>query len=218
MTILQSMDNITLRKKTLFIIGITLVFLTVLMYVVSSVILTGGFAKVEKQDTHKNVQRVQEAISDELSGLNGVVGDWAAWNETYNFVNGEYPEFVEEQIAERTFIEIRLNIILFINSTGGVAYGSGFDLKNETAVPIPEGMQKYLSVDSILLRHQDTHSSIKGIILLPEGPMLVASRPILTNERRGADPGFSYLGSLPGRRRDQCHGDENTFISLGPTV
>jgi PAS domain S-box-containing protein len=172
----------------------TLICLILFLYVSSSVIVMNGFTQVEKQDTQKNVQRVQEALSDELSVLNGVVGDWAAWNETYNFVNGENPNFIKEQIADRTFIEIRLNLMLFINSTGGVVYGSGFDLKNNKAVPIPAGIKEYLSADSILLRHQDTKSNITGIILLPEGPMLVASRPILTNEGVGPIRGSVIWG------------------------
>lgn len=187
-------EIMSLRKKTLLIIGISLFFLIAFLYVISSGVVLNGFSQVEKQDTIKNVNRVNDALSSELSVLSGVVGDWAAWNETYTFVNGENPNFVEEQIAKRTFIEIRVNLILFINSTGGVAYGSGFDLKNETMLPIPEDIQEYLSIDSILLRHQNTQSSIKGIIILPEGPMLIASRPIITNERTGPIRGSVIWG------------------------
>ncbi|HWR26585.1 MAG TPA: CHASE4 domain-containing protein, partial [candidate division Zixibacteria bacterium] len=183
-----------MRKKTLLIISITLITLIVFLYTITSAVVSNGFSQVEKRDTMKNVDRVNDALSDELSVLSGVVGDWAAWNETYTFVNGENPNFVEEQIADRTFIEIRLNLVLFINSTGGVTYGSAFDLKNETAVPIPESIREYLSADSILLRHQDTQSSVTGIINLPEGPMLVASRPILTNEREGPIRGSVIWG------------------------
>src|SRR5659263_590011 len=107
----------TLRKKTLIVMVATLICLILFLYVSSSVIVMNGFTQVEKQDTQKNVQRVQEALSDELSVLNGVVGDWAAWNETYNFVNGENPNFIKEQIADRTFIEIRLNPVSYTHLT-----------------------------------------------------------------------------------------------------
>jgi len=50
----------------------TLICLILFLYVSSSVIVMNGFTQVEKQDTQKNVQRVQEALSDELSVLNGV--------------------------------------------------------------------------------------------------------------------------------------------------
>ncbi|MCZ7401855.1 MAG: ATP-binding protein [Candidatus Methanoperedens sp.] len=184
----------SLRKKTLLIIGISLFFLIALLYFISSAVVLNSFSKVEKQDTIKNVNRVNDALSDEIYVLSGVVGDWAAWNETYTFVNGENPKFVEEQIADTTFIEIRVNLMLFINSTGGIAYGSGFDLKNDTTMPIPEGMQEYLSADSILLRHHNTDSSITGIILLPEGPMLIASRPILKSDGTGPIRGSVIWG------------------------
>jgi len=40
---------------------------------------------------------------------------------------------------------------------------------------------KRLSADGLLLTHSNTESSIKGLILLDEGPMLIVSRPILTS-------------------------------------
>lgn len=186
--------QMSLRLKNLLIIGITVVCLIVLLYTISSAVVLNGFSLVEKNDTIENVDRVNDALSDELSVLSGVVGDWAAWNETYTFVNGENPKFVEEQIADRTFIEIKLNLVLFVNSTGGIAYGSGYDLRNGSTAAIPGSMQNYLDPGSILLRHPDTKSSITGIILLPEGPMLVASRPILTNDGNGPIRGSVIWG------------------------
>lgn len=184
MTILQSMDNITLRKKTLFIIGITLVFLIVLMYVVSSVILTGGFAQVEKQDTNQNVQRATEALYSDLASMNGVAGDWASWDDTYRFIEDGDLIYVENNIYDKTFIEMNLNFMFYVNLSGWIVWERNFDLKNETILPVPESLHKHLSVNSVLLQHSSPDSSIMGIVQLPDGPALVVSRPIMDNERK----------------------------------
>ena len=73
--------------------------------------------------------------------------------------------------------------MLYINSSGGMVFGRAFDIQNKTELPIPESFHD-ISPNSILLRHSDENSSIKGIILLPEGPMLIASRPVMDTERK----------------------------------
>ncbi len=183
MTNLLSMDNTTLRKKTLFIIGLTLVFLTMLIYVVSSAILIGGFAQVEQQDTNKNVQRVTEALYADLSSTSGVAADWAAWDETYSFIEDGDLNYIESNIYDNTFIELNLNFMFFVNLSGGVVWERNFDLKNKTIIPVPESLHKHLSVNSVLLQYNSQESSILGIVQLPEGPALVVSRPILDNEK-----------------------------------
>jgi len=45
----------TLRKKTLIMIGVTLVGLIVILYAISQIILLGSFAKLEEQNTRRNV-------------------------------------------------------------------------------------------------------------------------------------------------------------------
>ncbi|MFZ3166327.1 MAG: CHASE4 domain-containing protein [Candidatus Methanoperedens sp.] len=123
------------------------------------------------------------SISDDISSLNGIVGDWAAWDETYEFIDDSNPKYIETNLPDTTFVEIRLNLVLFINSSGNTVFGKAYDIQNKTELPIPGSFQN-ISPGNILLQHSDENSSIKGIILLPEGPMMVASRPILDTERK----------------------------------
>lgn len=183
MNILQSLDDISLRKKTLFIIGITLVILTVLMYVISSAILMGGFAEVEKHDTDQNVQRATEALWADLSSLSGVAGDFAAWDDSYSFIEDSDPAFIESNVIDTTFIGFNINFWFYINSSGGIVWEKNFDLINETEIPVPDSLYKHLSVNSVLFQHSSPESNIMGLVQLPEGPVLVVSRPILDNER-----------------------------------
>ncbi len=174
---------LTPRRKTMFIIGLTVAGLIVILYATSEIILMGGFAKVEEERTSRNADRALGAIADDISDLNGDVGDWAGWDETYRFIQDGDLSYVERNIPDTTFSELRLNLMLFMNSSGGIVFGRGFDLMNGTVIPVPESIIDHLSLDSVLLQHHDTESSVTGILLLPEGPMLIASRPITDNER-----------------------------------
>ncbi len=183
----------TIRKKTLIAIGATFASMVLVLYFVSRVILLGSFAELEEQYACRDVERAQSALFDELAALDTMVFDWAAWDDTYTFIKDANEEYIQSNLVDETFISIRLDLILFINSSGQIVFGKGFDLHNEEEIPIPQSLQEHLTDDG-LLRHPDTDSSITGIVLLPEGPILVASRPILTSEEEGPIRGTMIMG------------------------
>lgn len=183
-----------LRKKTLIMISVTLTCLIVILYAASKITLLGSFVQLEEQNSRQNVERVLDALFYNLSVLNSEVGDWAGWDETYTFVEDANDDYVKTNLPDKTFSELRLNLILFTNSSGRIVFVKGFDLHNKKEVPVSNGLYEHLSANSLLLRHPDAENSVTGIVLLPEGPMLIASRPILTSERKGPLRGTLIMG------------------------
>ena len=184
----------TLRRKTLIIISLTVVSLIAILYATSRIILLGSFAELEEQHTRQNVERALSALSDDLSTLDTMVFDWASWDDTYVFIEDANEDYIESNLVDETFVDPRLNFMLFVNSSDQTIFGKGFDLQNEEAMPVPQGLLEHLADNPLLLRHPDTESHVGGIVLLPEGPMLVASRPILTSEEEGPIRGTLMMG------------------------
>jgi diguanylate cyclase (GGDEF)-like protein/PAS domain S-box-containing protein len=203
----------TLRKKTIIIISVTLASLILILYAISRVILLDSFAELEEQNTRRNVERILSAISDDISDLNHLTGDWAGWDDTYAFIEDANDNYVKSNLIDETFTELNLNIMLFINSSGQIIFGKGFDLKNGKEIPVPKSLQEHISASSLLVCHPDTKSSITGIILLPEGPMLVASRPILTSKEKGPIRGALIMGRYLDYAKIK-HFAEETHLSL----
>jgi sensor domain CHASE-containing protein len=191
----------TLRKKTLLIITVTLVSLIVVLYTTSSTILLSSFAELEEQDTRRNIERALEALYNELNNLNFKVADWAKWDDTYRFIEDANAAFIKSNLTDTALSDLRLNLMLFIHSTGWLVFGKGYDLNNIKATPIPESLKEHISAGSILLQRPDTKSSRTGIILLPEGPLLIASQAILPSEGKGPIRGTiifgRYMGMMP---------------------
>jgi len=121
--------------------------------------------------------------------------DWASWNDTYYFINDSNEEYIRTNLRLEIFTNLRVNLMLFINSSGNIVYGRSFDLENQAEVPVPRYFEEKLSPDDYLLQHFDTTESSKtGMIFIPEGPMLVASQPILQNDRTGPIRGTMITG------------------------
>lgn len=182
-----------IRKKTLLIISVTLVSLMGVLYATSSTILLDGFAKLEEQQTRKNVKRVQDALSEEIAQLNLTTTDWAEWDETYAFIENANKAYFNTYLTNLSIARLKLNLMLYVHSSGRIVFSKGFDLERKKQIPILKNFQKHLSAKSLLLP-SSMKSSLKGLILLPEGPILIASRPILTSESSGSIRGALIMG------------------------
>jgi diguanylate cyclase (GGDEF)-like protein/PAS domain S-box-containing protein len=183
----------TLRKRTLIVIGVTIMALIAAIHVTSRLILLDSFVHLERQDTEENVERALSALSDELSVLDATAADWASWDDTYQFMEDTNPQYVESNLPDDTFVTLRLNLMLLVDSSGSLTLGKAFDL-DEEEVAVPQSVFQHLSSGALLPDPGDTDTGVKGILLLPQGPMLVASRAILTSEDEGPARGALVMG------------------------
>lgn len=185
----------TLRRKTVLIFGATLLGLVILSYMAISSILLNGFLEHEKEDTSLNVERIREVISDNLVNLNSKVWDWANWDDLYRFAADGNAEFIETNLADSTFVEHRLNLVLIVDPAHRIVHGKAFDLSRVAETPVPKALLEDLNGGNPLFRHESPGSSLTGFLGLPEGLMLVAARPILTSESKGPIRGTLVMGA-----------------------
>ena len=184
----------TLRQKTLLIISLTLLTLLMVLYVSLSTIWLNGFAKIESQLMRSNVERVTDALANDLIELNSTARDWAAWDDTYIFVKDGNQNYIQTNMGDSAIANLRLNVMLFINKAGRIIYGKGLNLQKKVAVPVPDSLRQYLATNPRLLQHEVADSSYTGIVLLPEGPLMVASQPIVNSDRTSSIRGTLILG------------------------
>lgn len=208
----------TLRKKTLLITGAAMAFLLAALYFLSSYILMGGFTDLEQADTIRNIERATHAIANDNIELEGITRDWATWDDTYTYIEDGNREYFEGNLAEDTsWINNKVNLMLFINAAGGIVYAGAFDLAGQERVDIPEAILQHVAPGSPLLDHATSREPMTGIINLPEAPMLIACNPILTSNGSGPSRGALIWGRyLDMARIDHIAEATRLSISLAP--
>lgn len=106
---------------------------------------------------------------------------------------------------------------MFIKPDGQQVFSKAFDLIAAEHAAVPSELNPYLSPDARLLKHTDTDSGMTGIIMLPAGPLLVASRPILTTERNGPVRGAMIMGRyLDARGLERLSALTNLPVKIYP--
>jgi sensor domain CHASE-containing protein len=184
----------TLRQRILLFFGLTLVLLIAGVYGVTSRILLSGMDEVEQQDAQKDFQRADNALREEMSRFAAKAADWSVWDDAYAFVENGNRNFIKSNCGDATFVDLRLNTVVFVNRSGRVVFSKGFDVEREREAPVSAVLMGMLKPGNRLLQHASEDSVQAGFVLLPEGPMLVVSRPIITSERKGPIRGTLIFG------------------------
>jgi sensor domain CHASE-containing protein/HPt (histidine-containing phosphotransfer) domain-containing protein len=183
-----------LRGKTLLIVSSTLIILLVILYSVSEEVLMNGFSKVELVNVEKDIKRIRDAYSEKINNLSIKAADWAKWDDTYKFVQDGNQDYISSNLTDQSLEDLNLNIMLFVNKDRKVIFSRGYDTHNSKGITIPENTMEKLISDDILLNHSSEESVTAGTVMLPEGPMAIVSRPILTSEGKGPVNGAIIFG------------------------
>ncbi len=184
----------SLRLKTLMIVGGTLLGLLLLLAIVLRTMVLGSFARLETQGITTDMQRAASAIQGSREDLDRVMVDWSDWDDTYTFVSDHNDAYITTNLHAETFSTLHLNLFAILDTAGQIVYAQQFDLATHTFAPLPASFAPYLAPDSPLLNHQNLTSSQSGFVALPEGMMVVDSRPILTSQYSGPSRGTVIMG------------------------
>ena len=188
----QQVHGATLRVKTLGIITITVLGLLAVLAVPLRLLLLNNFIVLENDRAATNVRRVLDTLMDDLDALDGAASQYGAWDDTYAFVSDANRTYIEKNWGASTFNDYALNLALILAPDGRLVYGQAFDVETQTPLPLPAQFRQLQG--SRLLQHTTSESSVTGFLTSPMGPMLVASRPILTSDRSGPIRGVLILG------------------------
>ncbi len=141
----------------------------------------------------QNLDRAHLALSSDIDQLNSTLSDWAAWNDTYAFIMDRNQNYISANLNTSSLSNLRLNLILFVDSSGQLVFAKMMNLDTKRETPVPQNFLKDLFKKGTLLCRNES-DMFKGIVLLPEGALLISSQPILTSEGKGPVRGTLIMG------------------------
>ncbi len=184
-----------LRTKILLIFGLSSLSLLIIIFILTEKIMIKETKRIERNITQEITAHALKDFHESLQKLEILSIDWAYWDDAYNFVQNGNKDFIISNMTDTTFSDNQINLLVFFNAQGRLVKGKGFDLNQKKEVPILESFFDHLDRHPQLTHFTNPDSFFSGIICLEEGPMLIASRPILTSNRQGPIRGTLIFGS-----------------------
>lgn len=175
-------------------IGLALTVLLGTLFGISSVLIMGQSRAIEQESMERDLSRARDALADYVASLSSKAGDWANWDDTYHFMVDRNQDYLDVNPTDTSFEQLGLSFMVMVAPGGEIAFVKAYDLADHAEIPVPRSLILYLGQGSPLLAHQDPESEITGVVELVDGPVLVASRPILTSNAEGPIRGSLIFG------------------------
>jgi PAS domain S-box-containing protein len=187
----------TVRRKTLRIISLTCLGLVVALYASSRWFVLGGFIKIEQTLAQENIQRVVNVLNQDIAAIDRFTYDRASIDETYNGMSRKSPELLHWLMgkdAMGTAQTQRLNFVILMDNAGRVIEFRGYNRVTKNVIAVPESLMAHLTPNGPLIQTVTTDGKIAGVLILPEGPLLIVCRPVVRPGTNDAVRGYMVSG------------------------
>lgn len=182
-------------QSKVILIGTVMLITTMLgLALFSTVILQHSYDALEQGDTITEMDHGVSALQNDLEVLNSHLIEWAFWDDTYRFVQGKEPNYPGNNLVAGAFTNMNLNGLLVYDQGGNLIYAQGFNLTTGEYADLPEGLNASIAVHhETLFSGTDQQQTVNGTLVLPRGPVLIVSAPILTSTFEGPSAGTMMM-------------------------
>ncbi len=206
-----------LQGKILFHISLAVLFLNLMLFITTRVILQDSFETLDRDAARQSLEKIQNTLDNEEIALSRIALDWAHWDDAYRFVQGEPSSFIQTNLPDSVFSDLNLNLIAFANASGRLVYSRVADF----SVSKSQGMdwQVILNLAGRMKTTdpQSVAQGLRGAVSVSGQPMLLVAYPILPSNEKAPPRGILFLGRALNRQRiDGLAGRSQLHLQLLP--
>ncbi|MCS7225343.1 MAG: hypothetical protein NZ959_12450, partial [Armatimonadetes bacterium] len=186
------LSRLSLKWKAGIVIFLVLGVTTGALYALASSVILRIFQNFEEREARRNLDRVAESLSQEIENLAGTNRDWAAWDDSYQFMADLNQDYIRSNLVVATFINNNLDFMGYVDLRGRLVKGAW--LRGQRVEErLPEGFLPHIGRNSPLIS-RGLEGGISGFVLVREGLLLVSAHPILTSNSEGPARGVLVWG------------------------
>ncbi|PRY65702.1 diguanylate cyclase (GGDEF)-like protein [Vreelandella songnenensis] len=154
--------------------------------------------KEERGIISQELKRVERSLALAQQELLAQARDWANWDDTYEFVQGNYSRYREVNFSPEMMQEMRYQLIAFFDASGDIYFLSGLapDTGEYTTCTRTLGNCAWMSpyIDSIQLSLEDSSDQQRYLFPGASSPAMVAVTPIVRTD--GSGPSVGWLAKV----------------------
>jgi PAS domain S-box-containing protein len=187
----------TVRRKVLVIIAATCLGLMAVLYGVARTVILKNVSENEQLSGNRNMHRMQEFLDERASSLKRFGLDHSALDATYELVAHPDPRVDLILFGENNRtnpLAHQPSFLMLLDNRGQVRAQRKFYLADGTSQEIPEALRSQLIPGHVLMEHADPKLATTGVVMAPDGPLVVVSRAVLRSDGSGPSRGTLIVG------------------------
>jgi sensor domain CHASE-containing protein len=165
-------------------------------YAVQREVILPSFEALEADLARTDMDRARRAIERELDQLQTFCADWGNWLETYQYMAGENPDFIENNMTPVTLEDAGLDVVAFVDADGRFVWRKGRNPATHQDLAYELLSRDGLGPDHPFRRAIRNGEGAKGIVVTEHGPAMIVAAPVLDGAGEGPHHGSVLLARL----------------------
>ncbi len=201
-----------IKNKVFSIIAVVFLLLLIISSLISFQIILKSFNRLENEKIDNGISLLARTVDSEIDNLNSVNGDWAPWDDTYDFVRGSNDSYVETNLDSSTLDNLRVSAMLFFDTGNELVYDATDLPEDQDFRNSYSGMIAYIEANSLFYDASDPRTPVSGMIIVDKLPVFISSWPITDSSEESEVAGrlvmfrfldaaeIGYIESLLGQK------------------
>lgn len=158
--------------------------------------LTPVVRDLEDLSIQAEIRRVQETLKRETDTLGILAKDYAAWNDTRDFIMGQNAGYLEENQFDSTLRDLEVELMVISDLDGRLVWGKRWDPGLDTFVPLlaDRAADDLPELNTALRRAAQAATSTW--LTSPHGPLILSSHRITSTDNLAPPAGVLAVGRL----------------------
>lgn len=189
--------NWSLQFKVAIGTVVSFIVLAIVVAAIANQLIFPSFVEVERAAALRDLERCVAAVEMEIEYVEEFCSDWAAWNDTYEYVQNRNPEF-EEANLKYVFSDYDMHLVVIVDENNQVIWNRARHPNKKKRIEVDGFPSDELADDHVALqiapKEELKEMFLSGILDTEFGPMLLAAYPILRNNGEGPIRGTFIMG------------------------
>ncbi len=177
-----------LRGKVMLPVGLAMTALAMSLGAAAVALLFQGFARVERQSIEQKTAQGLHGVNLFAEQLALKLHDWAAWDDTYDFMDDRNADYLASNITYESMVGTRIDLIIYLDPQGQIVHSAEIDEQNGLNVA-PTHHTGLTRLGGPLCPVDDPLRLVQGLVEDSGQLLVVASQPILRSDRSGPPRG-----------------------------
>jgi diguanylate cyclase (GGDEF)-like protein len=185
----------SLRFRFFAALGGLLVCAIVALAAISTLVIFPVLQAEERGAVKRELDRVERSFQLEQQQLLAQVRDWAHWDDTYQFVQGDYPRYKDVNFSREMFEDMRYQLMAFFNNAGEVYFLAGINPTTGNYQTCTTPNDECAWMEPWVNRMQaaiEEDKADQSAIYADQEPVMVSSTPILRTDKSGSPAGWLF--------------------------
>ncbi len=135
------------------------------LYWTTYTISSRSYEQLERHDIQVAVSRAHDAIVNRVDRLSRSVADYAAWDDTYEYVQGRYPSYIDENFLPESMASLGVDFMAIANPDRRSVEGRGVDVASGQPRPVPDYVVDIVKSGKLAAGYDPSQTKGSGIIV-----------------------------------------------------